>query len=129
VPEREPFQYLVLRVVPDVQRGERINAGVVVYCRTMRFLQARVELDSGRLAALWPEVDVPALEAHLAALVRSTAGEPGAGPIAALPPSERFHWLAAPASTIVQPSEVHTGLTDDPEATLGHLFDTLVAVR
>jgi hypothetical protein len=116
----------MLRVVGDVQRGERINVGVAVFCRTLGYLRARVAVDRHRLAALWPDADVPALEGHLEGLVRIAAGDPEGGPIAALPASERFHWLAAPASTAIQPSEVHTGLTDDPARTLTHLFETLV---
>jgi hypothetical protein len=126
-PDASPFTYLILRVVPSVERGERLNVGVVVFCRQRGFLGARVELDAARLAALAPSVSVDELREHLAALVRVAEGAPGAGPIAALPPSERFGWLAAPSSTIVQASEVHTGLSDDPAATLDALFARLVA--
>ena len=87
-----------------------------------------MELDSDRLAAVAPSVSLAELREHLAALVRVAEGAPDAGPIAALPASERFGWLAAPSSTIVQASEVHTGLSRDPEATLDALFDRLVAV-
>ena len=126
-PDASPFTYLILRVVPSVERGERLNVGVVVFCRQRGFLGARVALDAARLAALAPSVSVDELREHLAALVRVAEGAPGAGPIAALPPSERFGWLAAPSSTIVQASEVHTGLSDDPAATLDALFARLVA--
>jgi hypothetical protein len=126
-PAREPFQYALLRVVPDLARGELLNAGVVVFCRTRSFLAARAALDRARLAALAPTADADAIAAHLAVLERIAAGAPEAGPVAALAPSERFHWLVAPSSTVVQPSPVHTGLTDDPAAVLDHLFDTLVA--
>jgi hypothetical protein len=122
-----PFSYLILRVVPSVERGERFNVGVVLFCRQLGFLGARVALDEGRLAALAPGVAVAELGEHLAALVRVADGDPGAGPIAALEPSERFGWLAAPSSTIVQPSEVHTGLCHDPPAMLDALFARLVA--
>ncbi len=125
--DAKPFTYLILRVVPSVERGERFNVGVVLFCRQRGFLGARVELDERRLATLAPGVAVGELRAHLAALVRVVEGAPDAGPIAALPASERFGWLAAPSSTIVQASEVHTGLSRDPEATLDALFGRLVA--
>jgi Protein of unknown function (DUF3037) len=125
--EATPFTYLILRVVPSVERGERFNVGVVLFCRQRGFLGARVELDERRLAALAPEVSVAEIREHLAALVRVAEGAPDAGPIAALPASERFGWLAAPSSTILQASEVHTGLSHDPEATLRSLFERLVA--
>lgn len=121
-----PFQYAVLRVVPDVERGERLNAGVVLYAPTLRFLGARVGLDEERVRALWAGADAPALARHLDGLARIAAGDPDAGPIASLPPSQRFHWLVSPSSTAVQPSEVHTGLCDDPGAALTHLFRRLV---
>jgi hypothetical protein len=126
-PAREEFQYALLRVVPHVERGECINAGVVVFCRRAGFLAARVALDRDRLAALAPDVDADEIERHLATLARVAAGDPDAGPVAALERSERFHWLVAPSSTVVQPSPVHTGLCDDAQATLDRLFDSLVA--
>ena len=126
-PDAKPFSYLILRVVPRVERGERFNVGVVLFCRQRGFLGARVDLDERRLAALAPAVSVAEVREHLAALVRVAEGAPDAGPIAALPASERFGWLAAPSSTIVQASEVHTGLTGDPHATLRALFERLVA--
>ncbi len=125
-PARSPFTYAVLRVVPRIERGERFNAGVVLFCRQRGFLGAKVELDEGRLAALAPGTSADDVRAHLDALVRVAAGDPDSGAIAALPPSERFGWLVAPSSTIIQPSEVHTGLTDDPAATLDALFRELV---
>ena len=126
-PDAKPFTYLILRVVPSVERGERLNVGVVLFCRQRGFLGARIELDAARLAALTPGVPVDEVRRHLAALARVAEGAPDAGPIAALPASERFGWLAAPSSTIVQASEVHTGLSRDPEATLDALFERLVA--
>ena len=121
------FSYAILRVVPSVPRGERINAGVVLYCRQRQFLGARVALDERRLASLAADADAGQVARHLEGLVRIAVGDPEAGPIAALPQSERFGWLSAPASTIVQPSEVHTGLCVDPARTLDELFDELVA--
>jgi Protein of unknown function (DUF3037) len=129
-PDASPFTYLILRVVPSVERGERFNVGVVLFCRQKDFLAARVALDSVRLSALAPDMspaEVLEVAEHLRALVRVAEGAPDAGPIAALPASERFGWLAAPSSTIVQASEVHTGLSPDPGATLEALFARLVA--
>jgi hypothetical protein len=128
VPESvaSPFAYAIVRVVPRVERGERFNAGVVLYCRQRDFLGALVALDEVRLAALAPDVPASDLCAHLEALVRVAAGDPPAGPIAALPQSERFGWLVAPSSTIIQTSEVHTGLCEDPGSTLEDLFVKLV---
>ena len=123
-----PFAYAILRVVPRVERGEQLNVGVVVYCRQREFLDLRAELDEARLAVLAPDLDLAEVRASLEALRAIVCGEPAGGALAALPPSERFGWLVAPASTIIQPSEVHTGLTDDPKATLDRLFDTLVAL-
>jgi len=126
-PEPEQFAYAILRVVPRVERGEQLNAGVVLFCRRRNFLAARVELDELRLAALAPDVDPERVRAHLDALARIAAGDPAGGAVAALEPSERFGWLVAPSSTIVQPSPVHTGLCDDPEVMLERLFAELVA--
>lgn len=123
---REAFQYAVLQVVPRVERGERINAGVVLFSRRHGFLAARIRLDPARLAALDPEADAGEVERHLEALAGIAAGDPAAGPVAALSQSERFAWLAAPASTIIQPSPVHTGICEDPQATLDRLFRLLV---
>ena len=127
MPAREDFQYAVIRVVPRVERGEYLNAGVVLFCRRRAFLAARTVLDAAALAALAPGCEPDAVRDHLETLERVAAGDPAGGPIAALERSERFHWLTAPASTVVQPSPVHTGLTAAPEAELEHLFRRLVA--
>lgn len=124
--ERDAFQYAIWRVVPDVERGEALNAGVVLYCRRRGFLAARAGLDEQRLSALAPGADADAVRRHLDGLVRIAAGDPAAGAIAQLPQSERFGWLTAASSTIVQPSPIHTGLCGDPEALLDRLFDRLV---
>jgi hypothetical protein len=124
----EPFQYAVLRVVPRIEREEFVNVGVIVFCRTRQFLRARVDLDLHRVAALTADVDLSAVAEHLDARLRVAAGDPDAGPIAALPQSERFHWLVAPSSTMIQTSSVHSGLCDDPEAVLDRLFAQHVAV-
>jgi hypothetical protein len=113
-------------VVPRVERGERFNVGVILYCRQRDFLGARVGLDRRRLEVLAPDLPLAEVDVHLEALVGVALGSPGGGPIAALPPSERFGWLVAPSSTIIQPSEVHTGLSDDPRRTLDALFAELV---
>ena len=125
--EPDRFAYAILRVVPHVERGEQLNAGVVLFCRRRRFLAARVELDERRLGALAPGVDPAGVRQHLDALVRIAAGDPAGGPVSALEPSERFGWLVAPSSTIIQPSPVHTGVCDDPQAMLDRLFAELVA--
>ena len=126
MPAREPFQYAAVRIVPRIERGELVNAGVVLFCRPLRFLGARTHLDEALLDALAPGCDPGAVRPHLAVVERIAAGDDAAGPIARLPQSERFHWLVAPASTIVQPGPVHTGLTDDPPSELDRLFAALV---
>jgi hypothetical protein len=121
-----PFSYAVYRVVPRVDRGERINAGVVVFCRPLQYLAARTAVDEARLAALWPELDAAAVRSHLDAIERIAAGDPAGGPIAGLETTARFHWLVAPSSTSIQPSQVHTGLCADPDEQLEKLFRSLV---
>jgi len=113
-------------VVPRIERGERFNAGVVLYCRQRDFLGVKVALDEARLKALAPATSADEVRAHLEALERVARGDPECGPIASLPQSERFGWLVAPSSTIIQPSRVHTGLSEDPQATLDALFAELV---
>jgi DUF3037 family protein len=125
--EPDAFAYAILRVVPRVERGERLNAGVVLFCRRRGFLAARAALDERRLAALAPDLDPATVREHLDALVRIAAGDPAGGSVAALPPSERFGWLVAPSSTIIQPSAVHTGLCEEPGEMLDRLMAELVA--
>jgi hypothetical protein len=122
----KPFSYALYRLVPQIERGERINVGVVVFCRPLDYLAARTALDEARAASLWPELDVAAVRAHLDAIERISAGDPAGGPIAALDTTARFHWLVAPSSTIIQPSQVHTGLCGEPDEQLARLFDSLV---
>jgi hypothetical protein len=124
---RNPYDFAVVRIVPRVEREEFVNAGVVVFCPAQKFLGARVRVDEPRLRALWPEVDIPLLRQHLEPLPAICAGDPDAGPIAARPLRERFHWVVAPRSTMIQISAVHTGLCESPEAVLGELFAKLVA--
>jgi Protein of unknown function (DUF3037) len=126
VPGRSAFQYAILRVVPSVERGERVNVGVALLCPERKFLGVRVALEPERLSALAPGIDVDAVREALDALVAVADGDPTAGPLARLSPSERFGWLAAPSSTVIQPSAIHTGLSEDPARTLEHLFATLV---
>lgn len=120
------FSYAIVRVVPDIERGEFINAGVVLFARQHDFLAARVQLDERRLAALCPECDPADVVSALRAFERVAAGDADAGPMAALPKSERFGWLVAPSSTVVQCSPTHTGMCEDPQKALDDLFADLV---
>jgi hypothetical protein len=123
---REVFQYAILRVVPSLARGEALNVGVVLHCRRLRFLAARTHVDRARLTALDPELDLEALARHLAAIERIAAGDPAAGALARLDRSDRFGWIVAPSSALVQPSPVHTGLCTDPAEMLERLARELV---
>ncbi len=123
---RSPYQYAIIQVVPHVERDERINAGVVLLCRSKAFVGAVTSLDEARLRAIAPDADPATIRPHLEAIERIARGDERGGPIAQLPIAERFHWLVSPASTIIQPSPVHTGLTDDPAIELQRLFETLV---
>lgn len=120
------YEWATLRVVPRVERGELVNAGVLVYCAALEFLDAAVELDRDRLLALDPGVDLAEVERHLRAVQDLCRGAPEAGANAARPPGERFHWLTAPRSTVVQTSAVHSGLTSDPAAELQRLLEVMV---
>ncbi len=124
-----PFEYALLRVVPRVERGEGVNVGVVVFCRTRSYLEARIEMGPRQVAALEalaPDLDLETVRSHLAELARIVAGDPDGGPMAGLDAPERFRWVTSPSSTIIQPSEVHGGVTEDPAASLGDLFERLV---
>lgn len=123
---RDVFEYAVMRVVPRVERGERINAGVLVYCRARSFVTARIHLDEGRLRSLDADADVAAVRAALRAVEGVCAGGERAGQAAGDDPGRRFRWLTAPRSTVVQPGPVHTGLTADPGADADRLLDLLV---
>lgn len=125
----EPFEYALLRVVPRVERGEGVNVGVVVFCRTRSYLDTRIELGSRQVAvlsAMAPEAELEGVRAHLGSIERIVAGGADAGPIAELAPPERFRWVTSPSSTMIQPSEVHGGVTEDPARSLSDLFDRLV---
>lgn len=128
MPARSAFQYAILRVVPRVERGECMNVGVVVFCPERRFIGIRIELDEARLRAFAPDLNPETVRPALAAIAAVVEGEARGGPLAELSPSERFGWVAARSSTVIQPSEVHTGLTDDPRAMLDHLFSSLVQI-
>lgn len=119
------YDYAIIRVVPRVEREEFVNVGVIVSCPARAFLEARVELDEQRLKAIDSTIDLESIRSHLATIpVICHGGEP-AGPIGQLPQRERFHWLVAPRSTIIQTSPVHTGSCKDPAEVLEHLLDTM----
>ncbi len=126
MPALSSFDYAIIRVVPRVERGECLNAGVILFCRTRRFLAAAIDLDAARLAALAPDLDTRLAQRHLDTFPLICAGDPGSGPIGGLTQAERFHWLVAPRSTIIQSSPVHCGLCAEPSATLRRLLDSLV---
>src|SRR5215218_10198805 len=120
------YSYAIVRVVPRVERGECVNVGVVLFVRARRYLAARVELDRPRLLALAPDLDLALVERHLASFQAICDGRAEGGPLADLPPAERFHWLTAPRSTMLQPSPTHVGRCENPQQALDALFDTLV---
>ncbi len=120
------FDYAVVRVVPRVERHEFINGGIILFCRTYRFLGARVTLQAQRLQVIDPEIDLEEVRRHLAVIPLVCEGGPKAGSIGALDLAGRFHWLVAPRSTVIQTSPVHTGLGVDPAATLDQLFAAMV---
>jgi hypothetical protein len=127
---RATLEYCILRVVPDIERGEFLNVGVVLISRATRYLDARIHLDHDRLRALWPQMPaetIELIEQHLALVPLICAADPAGGPIARLDLGQRWHWLTAPSSTIVQPGPVHTGLCADPAAELDRLFTRLVS--
>jgi hypothetical protein len=126
VPAPRSFDYAVLRIVPRVERGEAVNAGVVLFSSECDTLVAAVHWDAARVRALHPDADLDAIARHLEVVPRIAAGATDAGPIARLSTRERFHWLVAPRSTVLQPGPVHSGLSEDPTAELERLMDALV---
>jgi hypothetical protein len=126
MPARSSYDYAIVRVVPRVERAEFVNAGAILFCRTRRFLGARIELDRFRLLALAPWLDLIDVERHLAIIPLVCAGGAAAGPIGALPMPDRFHWLVSPRSAMIQTSPVHAGLCADPAAALEDLLERLV---
>lgn len=126
MPAASSFDYAIIRVVPHVERGEFVNAGVVLFSREKRFLGARVRLDPARLKAIAPECDPAEFATHLELFPLLAEGGPAAGPLGALTQAERFHWMTAPRSTVIQPSPVHSGASEDPAAELDRLMATMV---
>lgn len=120
------YDYAVIRVVPRVDRAEFVNAGIIIACQDSGTLEARIELDEARLVALDPHVDLATVRAHLATIPAICAGGAGAGPLGALSRRERFDWLTAPRSSLIQTSPVHTGRCADAGAVLDHLMQTMV---
>ena len=127
MPAPPSFDYAAIRIVPRVEREEFLNAGVVLFCPERKFLGVRTRLDEERLRALWPSIDLDEIRRHVEAFVRVAEGAPDCGPIARLSQRERFHWLVAPRSTIIQVSAVHSGICDQPREKLDWLFDRLIA--
>ena len=126
--DKHLFEYAVIRIVPMVEREEFLNAGVVLYCRDLRFLRVRWMIDQCRLEAFAPTLDIPAIEAYLRAFEQVCEGGRNGGPIGQLPLAERFRWLTATRSTVVQTSKVHPGFCiTSPEQTLEKLYHQLVA--
>ena len=123
---RHAFDYAVVRVVPRVDRGEFVNAGVILFCSSAAYLDARIHLDHERLKALAPSIDCAIIDAYLEAIPKICAGGGEAGSIGQLPQRARFHWLVAPRSTIIQTSPVHSGVHHDLDAALNNLFEKLV---
>ncbi len=127
MPDRHAFEAAIIRIVPRVEREEFMNAGAVLFCSARRYLRARIEPDWARLEAFAPGlVDRAELAQHLAHIVRVCDGDPLAGDIAALAATERFQWLVAPRSTVIQCSAVHAGYCTDPDAALERLLETMV---
>lgn len=126
MPATNSYDYAIIRIVPYVERGECINIGIILFCRTCRFLGMLLHLDQQRLSVFAPQLDFPAVQQQLEHLQLVCDGKERSGPIGQLPQSERFHWLVAPRSTIVQPSSVHSGTCSDPEAILRDLLKKLV---
>lgn len=126
MPGEYTYDYAILRVVPRVERGERINVGVILSCPDLDFLDARIELDEDAIRMLDPEADLDAIRSSLEVIPRVCRGGPEAGPIGELESRGRFRWLVSPRSTVIQPSEVHTGRTSDPAACLEKLMDRMV---
>jgi len=126
VRDHATYDYAVIRVVPRVERAEFVNVGIILWCQDETFLEARIELDEQRLLALAPDLDIAAVRAHLATIPAICVGGDGAGPIGKLSRRERFDWLTAPRSTMIQTSPVHAGRCADPRAAIEHLLDRMV---
>jgi hypothetical protein len=120
------YDYAVIRVVPRVEREEFVNVGVILSCPARSYLDARLHVDRARLQALAPQLDLELAEQYLAVIPVVCRGDAAAGPIGRLSARQRFHWLVAPRSTIIQTSAVHSGLCEDPDAALLHLMQRMV---
>lgn len=127
MPAQSSFDYAVIRVVPHVERQEFINVGVILFCKTLNFLDARIDFQLTRLKTLAPEANLPMIKAHLNTISLICTGGEEAGHYGTLSQAERFHWLVAPSSTIIQTSPVHCGLCTDPPKALERLFKLLIA--
>jgi hypothetical protein len=125
-PSRSGFAYAVLRVVPDIEREEFVNAGLILFDRERGYLVARTRLDPAAVDALRVGCDHEAIRRQLELVEQIAHGSIATAPFAAMSQSERFHWLTTPRSTVVQPGPLHTGVTEDPSATFEHLFGVLV---
>lgn len=126
MPENQLFEYAVIRIVPRVEREEFLNVGVILFCSKQKFLKAKYHLNKKKIAHFCDQLDINELEEHLKTFELISSGEKEAGPIAKLPIAERFRWLTATRSTVVQTSKVHPGFCNDPEQTLNKLFEQLV---
>jgi hypothetical protein len=120
------YDYALIRLVPSVERGECLNVGVILFCRTLDFLGGRIYLNEARSLSLHPDLDLAAVQQQLDTIMLICEGGPEAGPLGKMSQSERFHWLVSPRSTIIQISPTHEGVCDDPQAALEHLFQTMV---
>jgi len=126
MPGKLLFEYAIIRIVPRVEREEFLNVGVILYCRDRKFLEVKYRLDPDRLCQLHPDCDIQSIANNLQSFNDIAQGKKGAGPISLLSPPERFRWLTAMRSTVIQSSKVHPGLCTDPADMLDHLFKTLV---
>ena len=124
---RSPFEYAVVRIVPDIEREEFLNAGLILFCRPRQYLRARTRLDTDALAAVHADSDVEAIGEQLRFLEAVAAGTLDAAPFTSMSLSERFHWITTPRSTLIQPGPLHAGMSDDPDATFDYLFGVLVS--
>ncbi len=127
--ETSLYDYAIIRIVPCVERGEYINVGVILYCPTRRFLGALTHLDKQRLSAFAPQLDFPAVQQQLEHLLQICSGKSESSPVGKLSPSERFHWLVSPRSTVIQTSPVHSGICSDPKTALQDLLKKLVLLE
>jgi hypothetical protein len=124
--DKSLFEYAVIRIVPRVEREEFLNVGVVLYCPSQKFLQAAFEINEARVKAFYPDTNIALLHSYLCAFKLICGGDPGGGPISQLPIAERFRWLTAARSTMLQTSSVHSGLCVDAAETLESLYNRLV---